>query len=220
MNRDAFIAFTSREDIHAEELPQWFETVRDFLQSAYVAAETPWQGSGKSGTFAEWTRLRIPVTELLHKDGSFLDIGCANGFLLQCLEQWAAHIPRQLSLHGLDIGEQLVAAARTRLPHRADYIHVGNGWDWQPPHRYDFVRTELVYVPTPFQNDYVKRLRRDVVAPDGRLIIAHYRGRTEDLSSGWHSEKLQAWGYTISETANGYSKTGQLLAQFYALNQQ
>lgn len=90
MSRDDFIAYTQRTDITHEELPQWFATVCDFLQAAYVTADTPWQQSGKGSSYEEWVRLRVPLAELITTDGTFLDVGCANGFLLDCLLQWTS----------------------------------------------------------------------------------------------------------------------------------
>lgn len=219
MDRDAFIAYTARTDITDEELPTWFATVRDFLQDAYIAADTPWQQSGKSGTYAEWVRLRVPIIELINTDGTLLDIGCANGFLLECLLGWSAAKGIDINPYGLDIGEKSVALARQRLPHHANHLYVGNSWDWQPPHRFDYVCTELVYVPVNFQPAYVERLLADVVAPGGTLIIAHYRSNREDLSTGWHDDRLTAWGYEIAAMSRGFSGLGYEQTRFVAINQ-
>ncbi len=45
---------------------------------------------------------------------------------------------------------------------------------WQPPMRFGFARTELVYVPEERQQAFVERLLREVVAPGGRLIVCGY----------------------------------------------
>lgn len=67
---------------------------------AYLAAETPWEGSGKSGTAEDWEYARSHVAHAVDRDGSFLDIGCANGYLLECLPRWTPH---QLDRYGVDI---------------------------------------------------------------------------------------------------------------------
>lgn len=222
MNRDEFIAYVQRDDIPREELSQWFVTVRDFLQAAYITAETPWQQSGKSSTYEEWVRLRIGMSELITQSGSVLDIGCANGYLLECLLQWTAHKGIAITPYGLDIGAQLVAQARERLPDYAANMFVGNGWDWQPPassgiQRFDYVRTELVYVPANYQREYVERLLERLVADDGRLIVAHYRSSREDLSSGWADEQLAAWGFAIDGIARNYSSAGHEQTRYIAI---
>jgi len=45
---------------------------------------------------------------------------------------------------GLDISEKLAELARQRLPHWRNRIFVGNALFWEPPARFDLVRTELV----------------------------------------------------------------------------
>lgn len=71
------------DDVASEDLQNWFATVKQSLESAYMAANTPWQQSGKSGTFEEWTRLRIANIAPVNHSGTYLDIGCANGYLLK-----------------------------------------------------------------------------------------------------------------------------------------
>jgi len=219
MDREAFIAYSNRTDVTADELPEWFATVRDYLQDAYVVAETPWQQSGKSGTYEQWTRLRVPISELINRDGTLLDIGCANGFLLECLLYWSSMKGVAINPFGLDIGEKSVALARARLPQFDRQIHIGNGWDWQPSHKFDFVSTELVYVPVPFQQAYVERLLTHLVKPGGTLIIAHYRSsREDDLSTGWHDERLREWGYDVAAMSRGFSHQGLELSRYAAIN--
>lgn len=74
--------------ISDEELPHWYVQYTDLIEHTYLPAPTPWQQSGKSGSFEEWTRLRIPICECIATSGTVLDIGCANGFLLECLLCW------------------------------------------------------------------------------------------------------------------------------------
>src|ERR1700730_14615301 len=71
-----------------QELDGWLGEVRGILENSYLPAPTPWQQSGKGGTFEDWVRLRIRIAECVDRAGSFLDIGCANGFLLECLLEW------------------------------------------------------------------------------------------------------------------------------------
>lgn len=59
--------------------------------------------------------------------------------------------------YGLDHSEKLVALARRRLPRWQDRIFVGDALTWEPPQRFDFVRTELVYVA---QDDYRRLVDR------------------------------------------------------------
>ncbi len=120
-------------------LQEWFDEIRDRLQRAYVAAQTPWQQSGKGGEFEEWVRLHIPISQCVTRSGTFLDIGCANGFLLEYLLNWTNMKGLDLFPYGLDYSPELVEMAQKRLPAFKDCFFLGNAWDWQPPRRFTYV---------------------------------------------------------------------------------
>jgi hypothetical protein len=61
------------------ELQNWFNEVQQTLETAHTSASTPWQQSGKSGTFEDWVRLRLANLSPVNNSGTYLDIGCANG---------------------------------------------------------------------------------------------------------------------------------------------
>jgi SAM-dependent methyltransferase len=83
--------------------------------------------------------------------------------------------PHGIEPYGLDFAPALAELARRRLPQWADRIFVGaDALTWEPPTRFDFVRTELVYVPAERRPRLVERLLADVVAPGGRLILSGY----------------------------------------------
>ena len=75
---------------------------------------------------------------------------------------------------------------------------LGNAIDWNPPRRYDFVRTGLEYVPPKRQSDLIGRLLKHVVIPGGRLIIGTFneaKTRGEDPSREPSTEQLlTSWG--------------------------
>jgi SAM-dependent methyltransferase len=156
------------------ELERWFENVRTSLETAYLAKSEPWSQSGMSGPEQRWTALRKPIADCIDRPGSFLDIGCANGYLLECCLRWTAERGFAIDPFGLDVSSGLLDLARRRLPHFSDHFYQGNGFYWQPSRRFDFVRTELVYVPGELERDLVVRLLERVVAPGGRLLVANY----------------------------------------------
>lgn len=155
-------------------LAAYFEKTRRVLEEGYLAHNEPWRQSGMSGPYQRWVSLRKPVADAVQHSGSFLDTGCANGYLLECLLLWTAERGLHIEAHGLDLSERQVELARRRLPHCSANLHVGNAWDWTPPQRYDFVRTELCYVPAALERAYLERLAQDFLAPDGRLLVANY----------------------------------------------
>jgi SAM-dependent methyltransferase len=150
---------------------EWFAGMRALFGAAYLECDDPRGQSGFGGDEARWEAARRPIVEAIDRPGSFLDVGCASGHLMESVVRWS---PFAVEPHGLDLAPELVALARARLPQWARRIHEGNALDWQPPQRYDFVRCELVYVPEPRWADLVARLLGDVVAPGGRLILCGY----------------------------------------------
>jgi SAM-dependent methyltransferase len=159
-----------------DELAVWFDYVRQVLETAYLQApdDQPWKQSGMSGPAERWAALRRPVADAIDRSGSFLDIGCANGYLLECCLAWTARRGLAIEPFGLDYSARLAALARRRLPQAAGNIWVGNSYDWLPPRRFDFVRTEIVYVPGEHEREYVDHLLAHYLAPGGRLLICNY----------------------------------------------
>jgi SAM-dependent methyltransferase len=173
---------------------EWFAANRELLERAYLAAGDPRGQSGFHGDAARWERGRRVIAEAIDRDGAFLDVGCANGLLLETLVGWTRARGCRIEPYGLDISAALAALARSRLPAWADRIEVGNALTWAPPRCFDLVRTELEYVPDARGREYVARLLRDVVAPGGRLIVCAYGSATRperrvapvgDLLRGW-----------------------------------
>ena len=199
-------AFTVEDE---QALQAWFGEVRPILQSAYLAAPTPWQQSGKGGPFEEWVRLRIPISECVTRSGTFLDIGCANGFLLECLLNWATMKELDLLLYGLDYSAKLVEMAQKRLPAFKDHLFIGNAWDWHPSRRFTYVRTEAVYVPHNLRVAYLKRLLSEFLEDDGLLLATHYRSSGEDLTRDWLDEVLRAEDFNIIGCVSGFDGAGR-----------
>ena len=67
------------------EQQQWFSSLKKELENAYLQHSEPWKQSGFSGPEERWIAYRKPIVDCIEKSGSFLDIGCANGYLLECI---------------------------------------------------------------------------------------------------------------------------------------
>jgi hypothetical protein len=103
--------------------------------------------------------------------------------------------------------------ARERLPQYADHFFVANTWEWIPPLRFDFVRTELVYVPGEYEREYVQFLLRNYLQPGGLLLVANYIEDHPDpmhgLFPGNHPtahimERLAELGFQAAGYRDGY----------------
>jgi len=160
--------------VKPEDLQPWFANLRTVLENAYLAHDEPWRQSGMSGPAERWTILRKPIADCIDRSGSLLDIGCANGYLLQCCLAWTTERGLQLDPYGVDISPQLLDLARQRLPQYADHFFVGNALDWIPPRKFDFVRTNLEYVPANYEKAYLDHLFQHHLRPGGRLLVANY----------------------------------------------
>jgi SAM-dependent methyltransferase len=149
----------------------------------YLAAVEPTAQSGCSTGAEGWEIGRRPIVSAIHRSGTFLDVGCANGLLMESLVRWSDH---SVEPYGLDFAAGLVELARRRLPQWADRIFHGDALEWQAPQHFDFVRTELVYAPEARRRELAERLL-GWVAPGGRLIVCGY---SEPVC-----REVRSWGY-------------------------
>ena len=72
------------------QLNKWFHALKEELETAYLQHDEPWKQSGFSGPEERWVKCRKPIADCVDKSGVFLDIGCANGYLLECISSWIA----------------------------------------------------------------------------------------------------------------------------------
>src|SRR5436190_17274173 len=118
---------------------EWHQAMAALIKPAYLAADNPYAQAGNSGDAGPWEASRGFIAEALHRSGTFLDVGCASGILMESVQRWGAIRSLKVEPHGLDIVPELVQLARRRLPNWADRIHVGNIRTWRPANRrFDF----------------------------------------------------------------------------------
>nr|WP_281366614.1 class I SAM-dependent methyltransferase [Nocardioides thalensis] len=171
---------------------QWHDRVRAIIEPAYLAGTTAQAGSGHSGSAAEWDASRGIIVVAIDRSGTFLDVGCANGLLMSSVEQWSADRGLAVEPHGVEISSHFAEVARTRYPHWRDRIWTANADGWEPPMRFDMVRTGLDYVPRPDREAFVRHLVDRVVAPGGRLIIGK---NNEDRDEPGIADTVRYWGW-------------------------
>jgi 2-polyprenyl-3-methyl-5-hydroxy-6-metoxy-1,4-benzoquinol methylase len=174
----------------------YFHTLHAAVSEFYLAdPSNPYQQSGRSSGSERWVETRKCYLQTIHRSGDFMDVGCANGLLLETLMAWAAEAGFTLLPHGLDFVAELVALARERFPNNRDSFAVLNAFDWIPSRQYDFVRTSLEYVP---RSDWSELVRRHyaAVCPGGRLIVSHYRNADDPYVDP--GSVVQAAGYSVA----------------------
>ena len=172
----------------------WHAAMQALVVPAYLAGSNPRAQSGSSRDPAGWEVARRLLLDLVPDDVSLLDVGCANGHLMESLVDWAAQAGKRLEPYGLDISDELAALARERVPRWTDRIWVGNALTWKLPHRFEVVRTGLDYVPPRSRPRLVERLLSEVVAPGGRLIIGVYN---EEWDQRTVEDSVTSWGFTV-----------------------
>jgi hypothetical protein len=115
------------------------QTPSDF-DRAYLAETDPRAQSGFHGSAERWQAARKPIVEAIDRDGTFLDLGCANGLLMESIVEWS---PFRVEPYGIDFGPGLVELARARVPQWADRIWLADVRTWEPPSRFDFVHARV-----------------------------------------------------------------------------
>ncbi len=171
------------------------------LEEAYVTRDDPIEQSGFSGGPERWRAEREPIFDGITRDGDLLDVGCANGYLLECLVEWGCERGVDITPFGLDQGARLIEIARRRQPHVAGHFYVGNAWDWQPPRRFQYVYTLLDCVPQAYESAYLRRLLDRFVKPGGRLIAGDYGSRSRDLPARDVATVFEAAGLAVAGTS-------------------
>jgi SAM-dependent methyltransferase len=171
----------------------WFTAMQALVTPAYLAGTNPRSQSGHSGDELLWREARSLVSDAFDRDGSFLDVGCASGHLMETAREWARERGLAIEPYGLDISPELVALARSRFPEWRDRIWEGNALRWLPPRRFTYVRTGLEYVPASRRGDLVSHLLD--AATDHRLLIGP---ATEEPGRPEMEETLRAAGFTPS----------------------
>jgi SAM-dependent methyltransferase len=180
-------------------LPSTFLERLTELEAAYLRESDPIKQSGFHGGPDRWRIERAPILDAIPTNGDLLDIGCANGHLLECILQWAAS-ERGLVLtpFGIDCSAPLIALARERLPHFRDNFYVANAWGWTPPRRFQYVYSVFDCVPRSALGAYTEQLIENVVAPGGRLILGAYGSRSRGEPPAPIDSMLTALGYEVA----------------------
>lgn len=173
----------------------WHREIAAVITPSYLAGDNPRRQSGHSGDEARWKRARGLIVDAFNKEGTFLDVGCANGYLMKSIQRWSQEKNYNIEPYGVDISPELAALARERLPHWAERFHTGNALYWKPTVQFDYVRTGLDYVPQRRHKDFIQHLLNSAVLPGGRLIVGTYN---EEKELKLNEDHLTGLGFTIN----------------------
>ncbi len=157
------------------EFEAWDRRTAALLEHAYVAAGAGPAGSGSTDVSeGGWRAKRQHLAGPMDDDGTWLDVGCANGHLLVTLPVWAAERGVTIEPHGLEVVPRIASMARALHPGLASRIWTGSVMSWSPPMRFRYVTALDDAVPPARLGDLVDRLLANVVDPGGRVIVSSY----------------------------------------------
>lgn len=154
--------------------------------------------------FAIWQAQRRLIAEALPQPGTLLDIGCANGLLLQCLLEWSPH---RIVPYGIDPDQGRLEQAQTLLPEYASHfapISLGQMDQLLAlglPHQFDFVYWN-VWDDFNFDHDLARPyLDGALKATRKRLLLGFYGPSLEAIEKkiDWLEGKL---GLAAGQTEN------------------
>jgi SAM-dependent methyltransferase len=161
-----------------DEECKYYERTLRLLEGAYLEADARGDlagGSGSGGGLVRWERKRRVIANAFDHDGTWLDVGCANGLLMETLTQWAAEKGVRIEPYGLELSARIAEHARERLPLWADRIWTGNVMTWEPLIRFDYVTVIHDCVPESRRADMLRRVMERFLSPHGRLVFSYYR---------------------------------------------
>jgi 2-polyprenyl-3-methyl-5-hydroxy-6-metoxy-1,4-benzoquinol methylase len=185
---------------------------RDFSRS-YLASDNPWRQSGWGSTPERWRLAREVILSAVERSGAFLDVGCANGLLLECLMAWANERGIAIEPHGIDLVPELIELARKRMPAYAANFAAANAFMWKSSRRYDYVHLLLESAPPLHHREYLRRFLDSAVARGGRLIVSNYGSRSKNELPIDVPGYLRELGFDVAGRADASEDDGFVLTR-------
>jgi SAM-dependent methyltransferase len=180
----------------------YYRRTLELLEESYLEADAKGDlagGSGSGGGLKRWEQKRRVLANVFDHDGTWLDVGCANGLLMETLTKWTAEAGLRIEAYGLDLSARLVEVARMRLARWDDRIWAGNVMTWEPQIRFDYVTVIADSVPETSRHDLVERLITRFLSSTGRLIFSIYVPRPPEAPAELPpaSAVLKRFGYRV-----------------------
>ena len=161
----------------------WYELNSLYFTKLYLSSDNPRAQSGHSGDEFHYRFSMLPILEAVYKDGTFLDVGCANGHLMEMLYKWGKGIGFDLQMYGVEISEGLFELAKNRLPQWHDRFFLGNSFYWKPDHKFDYIHIGgLGQVPDDDRCAFFNHLMEHYLVDGGRMIMGPYWVDINDTS--------------------------------------
>ena len=154
---------------------EWYELNNIFFTRMYLSKDNPRGQSGHGGDEYHYIFTHLPIMEAIYKNGTFCDVGCANGHLIEMVHKWGIGIGFELHMYGVDISEGLIELAKRRLPLWKDRFFIGNTFYWKPKHKFDYIHIGgLGQVPEDDRLKFFEHLMDNYLVDGGRMILGPY----------------------------------------------
>ena len=208
-------ALSDQDSDTPRKLPEtYLESIR-ILENAYLLHDDPIKQSGFSGGRERWRAERSPLLKAIDGDGDFLDLGCANGYMVESVVGWAGERGLKLKPHGLDLNPRLLLKAMRRFPGEEHRFWVANAWNWLPPKRFRWVYAIWDLVPAENLHTLARHLLEHAVEEGGTLIFGAYGSKSDDTPSFNIGEHLRDSGFRVAgESQGGELPRGGPVARF------
>jgi len=200
----------ARDDTQIDE---WFDSIRRDFKRWYLDSDNPWRQSGWGSTPERWRLAREVILSAVERSGTFLDIGCANGLLLESLVAWAGERGIVIEPHGIDLVPELVDLARKRLPASLPSLATANAFTWKPLRRYDYVHLLLEVAPPSTHREFLHRMLDSAVARGRRLIVSNYGSRSKNEAPIDVAGYLSGLGLAVAGSAAASEHDGFVLTR-------
>lgn len=156
--------------------------------------------------FKIWETHRKFISQAINKGGIILDIGCANGFLLKCLQNWSVY---KLIPYGIDRDEKRIEQAKDLFPLYSDNFMVARVpnftslLEYKFPAQFDFIYWNVWDLWNFESQSDIKFLEilLKMVSNKGRLILGFYES---DKNKEKKIKKIKELGFKFSGMIKNY----------------
>jgi hypothetical protein len=191
----------------------WYELNKIYFTKLYLSSDNPRGQSGHGGGEQHYMFAHLPILDAVYKNGTFCDVGCANGHLMEMLYKWGTGIGFDLQMFGVDISEGLLELAKTRLPEWRDRFFLGNALYWKPEHKFDYIHTGgLEGVPKDDQIMFFEHLMENYLADGGRMILGPYWYENDIFQENQHDSRSYSEKIILDA---GITPTGYIIKTHY-----
>lgn len=182
------------------------------------------EGSGASPCdLKEWEQRREFLAAAVNASGTFFDVGCGNGFLLRCLQEWSLE---SILPFGIDIDADRIQQARELFPqHSKNFealgLHdLGARYPARYPGRFDFVYCSLWHHQSHDSSRLAALIETLLAHTSRRLVLGVYgtnrhgvrapEHRVEWKGLHAHLEALERLGFDLHGPIEGAGKRNNL----------